>query len=85
MDAVSRAAQERPRAPQIGHFGHRFLDDFLHRFLVDVWLDFGVILGGFWGSKSVILGIDFGMIFGEARVHACMRDFVCVCVARVHA
>ena len=32
---------------------------FRHRFLIVFWSDFGVILGGFWESKSVILGIDF--------------------------
>ena len=36
---------------------------FLHRFLVVFWIDFGVILGGFWESKSVIFGIDFGHRF----------------------
>ena len=36
---------------------------FLHRFSVDFWDDFGVILGDFWGSTSVILGIDFWMNF----------------------
>ena len=32
---------------------------FLHRFFVAFWSDFGVILGGFGRSKSVILAIDF--------------------------
>ena len=32
---------------------------FWHPFLVVFWIDFGVILGGFRGSKSVIFGIDF--------------------------
>ena len=36
---------------------------FLHRFLVVFWTVLGVILGGFWGSKSVIFGIDFGHRF----------------------
>ena len=40
-------------------FSHRFL----HRFLVDLEVDFGALWGAFGGSKSVILGIDFGMIF----------------------
>ena len=49
-----------------------FLHRFLHRFLVDLGVDFGVILGGFGGSKSVILGIDFSMIF-------CMSAHACAC------
>ena len=32
---------------------------FWHRFLAGFWIDFGVILGSFRGSKSVIFGIDF--------------------------
>ena len=40
-------------------FAHRFL----HRFLVDLGVDFGALLGAFGGSKSIIFGIDFGMIF----------------------
>ena len=40
-------------------FSHRFL----HRFLVDLGIDFGALLGAFGGSKSIIFGIDFGMIF----------------------
>ena len=40
-------------------FSHRFL----HRFLVALGVDFGAIWGAFGGSKSVILGIDFGMLF----------------------
>ena len=35
-----------------------------YRFLVAFWFDFGVIWGGFWGSKSVIFGIDFWSFFG---------------------
>ena len=48
--------------------------DFEHRFLIVFWFDFGVILGGFWGSKSVIFGIDFLMIF------ECRSMCVCMCV-----
>ena len=40
-------------------FAHRFL----HRFLVDLGIDFGALLGAFGGSKSIIFGINFGMIF----------------------
>ena len=40
-------------------FAHRFW----HRFLVDLGLDFGALLGAFGGSKSIIFGIDLGMIF----------------------
>ena len=40
-------------------FSHRLL----HRFLVDLGVDFGGIVGAFGRSKSVIFGIDFGMIF----------------------
>ena len=40
-------------------FSHRFFD----RFLVALGSHFGSILGPFWGSKSVIFGIDFFMIF----------------------
>ena len=40
-------------------FSHRFL----HRFLVDLGIDFGALLGAFGGSKSIIFGINFGMIF----------------------
>ena len=40
-------------------FAHRFL----HRSLVDLGIDFGALLGAFGGSKSIIFGIDFGMIF----------------------
>ena len=36
---------------------------FLHRFLVDLGIDFGALLGAFGGSKSIIFGINFGMIF----------------------
>ena len=64
---------------------------FLHRFLVDFGVDFGVILGGFGGSKSVILGIDFWMIFGlkfQEPICMCMWAVcmhvwhrVCACVA----
>ena len=47
-----------------GGFYVRVMSDlFSVRFLISIlvvfWSDFGVILGGFWGSKSVILGIDF--------------------------
>ena len=40
-------------------FAHRFS----HRFLVDLGIDFGTLLGAFGGSKSIIFGINFGMIF----------------------
>ena len=43
----------------IGSFAHRFL----HRFLVDLGVDFGALWGAFGGSKSIIFGINFGMIF----------------------
>ena len=36
---------------------------FLIAFLDGFWMDFGVILGSFWEPKSVILGINFLMIF----------------------
>ena len=32
-------------------------------FLVDLGIDFGALLGAFGGSKSIIFGINFGMIF----------------------
>ena len=40
-------------------FAHRFS----HRFFVDLGVDFGALLGAFGGSKSIIFGIDLGMIF----------------------
>ena len=40
-------------------FSHRFS----HRFFVDLGVDFGALQGAFGGSKSIIFGIDFGMIF----------------------
>ena len=43
----------------VGSISFLFSHRFLHRFLVDL----GVILGAFGESKSVIFGIDFGMIF----------------------
>ena len=36
---------------------------FLYRFLVAFFFDFRIILGGFWEPKSVIFGVNFGMIF----------------------
>ena len=47
----------------VGSISVRFSHCFLHQFLVDLGVDLGIISGGFGGSKSVILGIDFGMIF----------------------
>ena len=47
----------------VGSISVVFLHRFLYRFLVDLGVDFGAILGAFGGSKSVILGIDLGMIF----------------------
>ena len=32
-------------------------------FLLLFWVDFGLILGGFWEPRAVILGIDFLMMF----------------------
>jgi len=45
--------------PALVPFAHRFL----HRCLVDSEIDLGVILEGFEGSKSVVLGVDLCMIF----------------------
>ena len=47
----------------VGSISFLFSHRFLHRFLVDLGVDLGVILGAFGESKSVIFGIDFGMIF----------------------
>ena len=33
---------------------------------------FGTLLGGFWRSKSVIFGIDFGLIFACCSKTVCM-------------
>ena len=54
-------------------FSHRFL----HRFFVALGVDFGVILGAFGGSKSVIFGIDFLLIFAcrsKSDLRAPKRD-----------
>ena len=49
----------------VGSFFASFLVSIFCRF----WIDSGVIVGGFWESKSVILGIDFwhrfAMVFGS--------------------
>ena len=47
---------------KIWHFLHWFLASFFGRFLVWFWGHLGQLCGGFWGSKSVILGIDLFMI-----------------------
>ncbi len=68
--SVSRAPRQHPKRPKIaprrpqdGLISVLFSLRFLHRFLVAFWCDFGAIWGGFGESKSVILGIDFLMIF----------------------
>ena len=57
---------------EIGHFSHWFLASIFGRFLVRFWGHLGRLLGGFWGSKSVIFGIDFLMIFECRSMCACM-------------
>ena len=47
----------------VGSFSVLFAHRFLHRFFVDLGIDFGALLGAFGGSKSIIFGINFGMIF----------------------
>ena len=48
---------------QICHFWHRFWASIFDRFLVRFEGHFGRLWGGFGGSKSVMFGIDFVMIF----------------------
>ena len=52
-----------PRRPQDGLMSCFFSLLFFDRFLVASWCHFGSIWGGFWGPKSVILGVGFLMIF----------------------
>ena len=51
------------RRSDVGFISVLFAHRFLHRFLVDLGVDFGALLGAFGGSKSIIFGINFGMIF----------------------
>ena len=47
----------------VGSISVLFSYRFLYRFFVDLEVYLGVILAGFGGSKPVIVGIDFGMIW----------------------
>ena len=61
--AVTKRPKIAPRQPQDG-LEHRF---FSYRFLSSIFVgfgsDFGSLWAPFWEPKSVILGIDFWMIF----------------------
>ena len=52
-----------PRRLQDGLMPFLCSNRFLHCFFVAFWIDFGAILAPFRELKSVILGIDFWMIF----------------------
>ena len=62
-----KTAQDRPKTVPgrswRGVFFASFFASIFGRFLVRFWGHLGRLLGGFGGSKSVIFGIDFLMIF----------------------
>ena len=61
--AVPKRPKILPRRPQDGLEELFFRIDFYHRFWCVLGSDFGAIWDPFWEPKSVILGIDFLMIF----------------------